>query len=119
MYNTETRQLEPKTDPAPLTLERVVEILAAILKHSLDSLAILRFHPTQRLSAPIQGPTLPFLLQVGNRSRASFELYDNLILLTNSGLWQLVGGSLRTERMSRNPLAVELQKRLQQKQHER
>ena len=103
---------------APLTLERVSEILAAILKHSLDSLAILRFHPTQRLSAPIQGPTLPFLLQVGNRSRASFELYDNLILLTNSGLWQLVGGSLRTERMSRNPLAVELQKRLQ-KQHER
>ncbi|CAE7942116.1 unnamed protein product [Symbiodinium sp. KB8] len=50
--------------------------------------------------------------------KASFELYDNLILLTNSGLWQLVGGSLRTERMSRNPLAVELQKRLQ-KQHER
>ncbi|OLP88826.1 hypothetical protein AK812_SmicGene29782 [Symbiodinium microadriaticum] len=119
MYNPETRQLEPKTDPAPLTLERVMEILAAILKHSLDSFAILRFHPTQRLSAPIQGPTLPFLLQVGNRSRASFELYDNLILLTNSGLWQLVGGSLRTERMSRNPLAVELQKRLQQKQHER
>ena len=119
MYNTETRQLEPKKDPAPLTLERVSEILAAILKHSLDSLAILRFHPTQRLSAPILGPTLPFLLQVGNRSRASFELYDNLILLTNSGLWQLVGGSLRTERMSRNPLAVELQKRLQQKQHER
>ena len=119
MFNTETRQLEPKKEPAPLTLERATEILAAILKHSLDSLAILRFHPTQRLSAPIQGPTLPFLLQVGNRSKASFELYDNLILLTNSGLWQLVGGSLRTERMSRNPLAVELQKRLQQKQHER
>ena len=52
MFNVETRQLEPKKDPAPLTLERVMEILAAILKHSLDSLAILRFHPTQKLSAP-------------------------------------------------------------------
>ncbi|CAE7639066.1 unnamed protein product, partial [Symbiodinium necroappetens] len=91
-------------DQAPLTLERVVEILAAILKHSLDSLAILCFHPTQKLAAPIQGPTLPFLLQVGNRSKASFELYENLILLANSALWQLVGGSLRTERMSRSPL---------------
>ena len=113
MFNTETRQLEPKKDQAPLTLERVVEILAAILKHSLDSLAILCFHPTQKLAAPIQGPTLPFLLQVGNRSKASFELYENLILLANSALWQLVGGSLRTERMSRSPLATELQKHLQ------
>ena len=113
VFNAEGRRLEPKQDLTPLTLERVMEILAAILKHSLDSLAILRFHPTQKLSAPIQGPTLPFLLQVGNRSQASFELYDNLRLLTNSALWQLVGGLLRTERMSRSPLANELQKHLQ------
>ncbi|CAE7421523.1 unnamed protein product, partial [Symbiodinium necroappetens] len=85
--------VETSWDTTPLTFERLMEVIAAMQKTSLDSLAVLRFHSTQKCTGKIQGPTLPFLLQAGNRTPAALELYDHLRLLTNSAVGQLIGGS--------------------------
>ena len=91
VFNSEGRRLEPKQDTTPLILERLMEISAKIQKASLHSLAVLRFHSTQKLTGKIQGPTLPFLLQIGNRTPAALELYDCLRLLTNSAVCRRSG----------------------------
>ncbi|CAE7564681.1 Pol [Symbiodinium sp. CCMP2592] len=101
-YNPDTKSLAPRQDQRPIPE-----------KQCLCPLAIMRFHSTQRLNGPLQGPTVPFLLQVGHRSPEAAELYLSLRSLANSAIWQLVGGSLRPEKMGRSALATELARRLQ------
>eukprot|EP00439_Symbiodinium_sp_Y106_P031908 s952_g3.t2 len=67
------------------------------------------FHSTQKF----QGPTVPFLLQIGSRTPEATGPHLHLRSMTQSAIWQLVGGSLRPERMGRSALAVELAKLLQ------
>ena len=74
---------------------------------------ILRFHSTQNLSGPLHGPTVPFLLQTGSRTKEANTPFQHLSLLTHSSVWQLVGGSLHMERLGRSPLAIEMAKMLQ------
>ncbi|CAE7763937.1 unnamed protein product [Symbiodinium sp. CCMP2592] len=112
-YNQETKTLAPRQDLQPLPVSTMLEKLQVLQKQCLCPLAIMRFHSTQRLSGPLQGPTVPFLLQVGHRSPEAAELYLSLRSLANSAIWQLVGGSLRPEKMGRSALATELARRLQ------
>ncbi|CAE7539323.1 unnamed protein product [Symbiodinium sp. CCMP2592] len=112
-YNPETRALVPRQDQEPIYVSKMLEKLQLLQKQCLCPLAIMRFHSTQRLNGPLQGPTVPFLLQVGFRSPEAAELYLSLRSLANSAIWQLVGGSLRPEKMGRSALAAELARRLQ------
>ena len=74
----------------------------------IPRLRLLRFHSTQKLNNPMQGPTLPFLLQVGSATQEATTLYQHLPLLTHFATWQLVGSSLHLERMGRLMLANEM-----------
>ncbi|CAE6922416.1 unnamed protein product [Symbiodinium sp. CCMP2592] len=112
-YNPETKSLAPRQDQPPILVSAMLEKLQILQKQCLCPLAIMRFHSTQRLNGPLQGPTVPFLLQVGHRSPEAAELYLSLRSLANSAVWQLVGGSLRPEKMGRSALAAELARRLQ------
>ncbi|CAE7814829.1 unnamed protein product [Symbiodinium sp. CCMP2592] len=112
-YNPETKALVPRQDQEPIFVSTMLEKLQLLQKQCLCPLAIMRFHSTQRLNGQLQGPTVPFLLQVGFRSPEAAELHLSLRSLANSAIWQLVGGSLRPEKMGRSALATELARRLQ------
>ena len=77
--------------------------------------SLLLFHSTQhqKLDKAMPGPTPPFLLQVVSCTKEATILYQHLFLLTHSTTWQLVGSSLRLERMGRSALANEMAKLLQ------
>ncbi|CAE7434886.1 Dcun1d2, partial [Symbiodinium sp. CCMP2456] len=108
VFNQEGRRLEPRGDSQPIPLSRMLELLAEIQKAALHPLSVLRFHATQKLTGPLRGPTVPFILQVGGRTDQANLLHRHLTSLTHSSIWQLVGGSLRMERMGRSALANEL-----------
>ncbi|CAE7795115.1 unnamed protein product [Symbiodinium sp. CCMP2592] len=74
-YNPETKALVPRQDQEPIYVSKMLEKLQLLQKQCLCPLAIMRFHSTQRLNGPLQGPTVPFLLQVGFRSPEAAELY--------------------------------------------
>ena len=112
VFNQEGRRLEPRGDSQPIPLARMLEVLTEMQKQALSPQSVLRFHATQKLSGPLRGPTVPFILQIGHRTESAALLHRHLLSLTHSSIWQLVGGSLRTERMGRSALAIELSKRL-------
>eukprot|EP00439_Symbiodinium_sp_Y106_P036835 s1365_g4.t1 len=112
-FDPETKALTPLSDRQATTVTEMINKIQELQKLCLCQLAVLRFHSTQKLQGPLQGPTVPFLLQVGSRTPQATQLYLLLRSMTQSAVWQLVGGSLRPERMGRSALAAELAKRLQ------
>ena len=105
--------LTPQPDRQAVAVTEMINKIQELQKLCLCQLAVLRFHSTQKLQGQLQGPTVPFLLQIGNRTPEATQLYLHLRSMTQSAVWQLVGGSLRPERMGRSALAIELAKRLQ------
>ena len=111
-FDPESKVLTPLPDRQAIAVTEMINKIQELQKLCLCQLAVLRFHSTQKLQGQLQGPTVPFLLQIGNRTP---EATQHLLLrsMTQSAVWQLVGGSLRPERMGRSALAIELAKRLQ------
>ena len=105
--------LTPQPDRQAVAVTEMINKIQELQKLCLCQLAVLRFHSAQKLQGQLQGPTVPFLLQIGNRTPEATQLYLHLRSMTQSAVWQLVGGSLRPERMGRSALAIELAKRLQ------
>ena len=106
-FDPETKALTPLSDRQATTVTEMINKVQELQKLCLCQLAVLRFHSTQKLQGPLQGPTVPFLLQIASRTPEATRS------MTQSAVWQLVGGSLRPERMGRSALAAELAKRLQ------
>eukprot|EP00439_Symbiodinium_sp_Y106_P079883 s489_g18.t1 len=101
-FDPETKALTPLSDRQAITVTEMIHKIQELQKLCLCQLAVLRFHSTQKLQGPLQGPTVPFLLQIGSRTPEATQLYLLLRSMTQSAVWQLVGGSLRPERMGRS-----------------
>ncbi|CAE7194789.1 Pol [Symbiodinium sp. CCMP2592] len=83
----------------------VLEHLAILLKHVVNSNSLTRFHPTRPLSEEMRGDTLVFLVQVGLQGESAEFMRSSLKALCYSASLQLVATQLGEDRQSRSNLA--------------
>ena len=97
----------PGKDPLPA--KRIVEIAKELSVLSTQPQLLNRFHATRQLQEQMEGATVTWLLEVGWRGEATARFWELLQLLSHNSALQMLGCTLRPDRLQRSALAQQLQ----------
>ncbi|CAE7384761.1 unnamed protein product [Symbiodinium sp. CCMP2592] len=101
----------PTLDPIPHA--QIVQAVQTLLDHASD-LTLHRYHATRPLVETFKGPSVCFMLEVSLRGAHAQKMYQALSSMAQCAAMKLMGANLVRERIKRSPLAVLIQKLLQQ-----
>ena len=102
-----TMKAIPGRDPLPA--KRIVEIAKEMSVLSTHPQLLNRFHATRQLQEQMEGATVTWLLEVGWRGEATARFWELLQLLSHNSALQMLGCTLRPDRLQRSALAQQLQ----------
>ena len=111
-WNGERQRPEPEHEHSGLPYVQAVATVQAIMKLVAIEGAVVTFHPKRPLTPQMSGETLTCELQVGTRSKEAAALHEYLTLLSNSAATQLIGATIRPERLQRSAAAQIVSKQL-------
>eukprot|EP00439_Symbiodinium_sp_Y106_P025105 s9347_g3.t1 len=95
-----------------IAMEEALELVSGVVRLSEDVTILTKFVPTRPLAAELRGPSLTFLASVANRTNPSDQLFASLTSLCGNACCQVIGMSLKPERLTRSTLAQQLLKHL-------
>ena len=95
-------------DLPPLPLK---DALAALddIHRNLGPGIVHRFHATRPLSEKMQGPTTPFMLEIGLRHPNATVIYNALVKLSRNSITEAMGMTMRPSTLQRSQLAQDIQ----------
>ena len=101
--------MKPIPGKDPLPARRIVEIAKELSVLSTQPQLLNRFHATRQLQEQMEGATVTWLLEVGWRGEATARFWELLQLLSHNSALQMLGCTLRPDRLQRSALAQQLQ----------
>ncbi|CAE7272815.1 unnamed protein product [Symbiodinium sp. CCMP2592] len=111
-WDPDQAKLVPDTTRPPLTATAAIELVENVIRLATDSQLLTRFAPTRPLASELKRPSITFLASVSNRSTPSDQMHASLAELCGSGCCQVIGMSIKPERLTRSPLAQQIYKYL-------
>lgn len=102
-----------KDTQEPLSHEQAAQSVKAIQNLCMFPEVLGRFHALRPLSANHSSEVVPFLCIIQNRSAESQQMYAHLRRLCRCGCTHLIGMTIRPSKLGRSPLAVQLEKQVQ------
>ena len=108
----EENRLIPDTTRKGIAMEEALELVSGVVRLSEDVTILTKFVPTRPLAAELRGPSLTFLASIANRTNPSDQLFASLTSLCGNACCQVIGMSLKPERLTRSTLAQQLLKHL-------
>ncbi|CAE7765167.1 unnamed protein product, partial [Symbiodinium sp. CCMP2592] len=109
-WDPDQAKLIPDTTRPPLTAAAAIELVESVIRLATDSQLLTRFAPTRPLASELKGPSITFLASVSNRSTPSDQMHASLAELCGSACCQVIGMSIKPERLTRSPLAQQIYK---------
>ncbi|CAE7220330.1 unnamed protein product [Symbiodinium sp. CCMP2592] len=107
-WDPDQAKLIPDTTRPPLTAAAAIELVESVIRLATDSQLLTRFAPTRPLASELKGPSITFLASVSNRSTPSDQMHASLAELCGSACCQVIGMSIKPERLTRSPLAQQI-----------
>ncbi|CAE7721789.1 unnamed protein product [Symbiodinium sp. CCMP2592] len=113
MWDTTQQKDVPHPTLEPMPHAQVVQAVQTLLDHASD-LTLHRYHATRPLVETFKGPSVCFMLEISLRGAHAQKMYQALSSMAQCAAMKLMGANLVRERIKRSPLAVLIQKLLQQ-----